>query len=339
MTLPMPRLLKYVVSLAITALLLTGGTVVWAMEAESSDFAFVPRASQLALPVVTLEDQKPPPADAGSVYFSTIGVRRATVFETWVGVDDGGALVPEHALISPGESDEDRTRLEAVSMTTSEEAAEVVALRALGTNVTVKPAGVRVLGISIDAPIGKDGAQIGDIVITVDDATITTIASLRSALTAVGANRPVTLTIRRGSNTKRIETTTTAAADGTVMLGIVPRTANLIETPRAVTFSVEGVGGPSGGLAFALQIYSAGKDYSNLHRLRVVATGTLSMDGKVGPIGGATQKAIGAGRVEADLFLVPIDNLADAKQAAPSGVTVIGVASFDDALRAIARAT
>ena len=59
------------------------------------------------------------------------------------------------------------------------------------------------------------------------------------------------------------------------------------------------------------------------------------MQGTVGPIGGAGEKAIGAGRVDADLFLVPMANVADARADAPNGVRVIGVNNFTDALQAI----
>ena len=43
--------------------------------------------------------------------------------------------------------------------------------------------------------------------------------------------------------------------------------------------------------------------------------------------------------VDADLFLVPMANVADARADAPNGVRVIGVNNFTDALQAIENAT
>ena len=335
----MYRLLKLILVVALVAAVLTGGTLVWALESESDDFAFVPRAAQPTLPVVELEGQQPPPAGAGSVLFSTVGVRHASIFETWFGVGDGGELVPAHALVSPGESDADRSRLDSVAMGGSQETAEVVALRALGYAVVVKPAGVRIIGLSLDAPIRSDGAVLGDVIIAVDGKTIRTTDDLRQAVRAIGAGKSLAVTVHRDGKALRIATHTMTGTDGAVVLGIIPASASIVETPRAVTYSVEGVGGPSAGLAFALEIYSAGKAYANLGGLRVAATGTLAIDGSVGPIGGVAQKTIGAARANADLFLVPSDNAEEARAAAPPGVTIVPVGSFSDAVKAITAAT
>lgn len=336
----MPRSLKAVLTLAAVLLAIVAGTLVWALSAQSDDFAFVPRSAQPALGAVTLEDQPPAPKGAGSVWFSTVGVRHATVWETWFGIDGGGELVPRHALISPGESEEDRSRLEAVSMDASQINAEIVALRALGVEVDVRPDGVRIVGMDPKAPILADGAQLGDVIVAVDGVPIVTTAALRAAVARAGADAPIALELRRPHEDApvAIETSTLRGPKGEALLGIVPSEARTVATERTVEYSVDGVGGPSAGLAFALQIYSAGRDYANLGGLRVAATGTLSEEGEVGSIGGAAQKAIGAGRVDADLFLVPRDNYRDAAAAAPDGVDVVAVSDFDDALAAIQRA-
>ncbi len=332
------RTLKIVLALAIATTIIFGGTLAWSLQAETSDFAFVPRTAQATLPVVTLEGQQPPPKGAGAMYFSTIGVRHATVFESWFGVGGGGELVPEHAILAPGESEDDRTRLDTVAMNSSQDNATVVGLRGLGYDVTVKPLGVRIVGIDPRAPAAQAGLQIGDVITAIGTTPITTIQTLRDAIRAIGAKQPVTATIKRSGTSTTITTTTIAGPNGTVLLGIVPAQANQIDTPRTVRFSVEGVGGPSAGLSFALQIYSAGKNYTDLHGLKVAATGTLTMTGIVGEVGGAAQKAIGAARADADLFLVPKADEAEARAAAPPGVEVVGVERFTDALNAIAAA-
>ena len=98
------------------------------------------------------------------------------------------------------------------------------------------------------------------------------------------------------------------------------------------------VGGPSAGLAFALQIMEAlGKHVD--HGYRVAATGEMKLDGTVAAIGGVKQKTFGARDAGADVFLVPAagDNAAQARRYA-HGLKIIAVKTFPQALRALATA-
>lgn len=332
----MTRALRSILILAVVAIVACGAVALWAAQAQSSDFAFVPRAAQPTLGAVKLEGEKSPPPGSGRLYFTTVGVRHATVWETWFGVDDGGHLVPEHAVRPAGESDAERARLDSEAMGSSQNAAEVVGLRALGYTVKVTPTGVQIVGIDPDAPIAKDGGELGDLILRAQSRTVTTIDSLREVLATVGPMKPVKLGLHRDGKMLDITTETIAGRDKRAILGIMPAQANSIESPRKVTYSVEGIGGPSAGLAFALQIYSAGKGYANLHGRRVAATGTLSMVGTVGAIGGVGEKAIGARRAGAELFLVPEKNAAEARAAHVKGLTIVPVETFTDALRALA---
>ena len=331
----MSRALRRTLVAAVLAFVVLGAVGLWALQAQSSDFAFVPRAAQPTLGAVKLEGEKPPPPGSGRVYFTTVGVRHATIWETWFGVD-GGHLVPEHAVQPPGESDEERARLDSEAMGSSQNSAEVVGLRALGYAVTVTPTGVQIMGIDPGAPLAEDGGQLGDLILRAQTKRVTTIESLRQILATAGAKRPVSLGLHRDGKLLTVETETIASPSGKPILGILPEQASRIESTREVRYTVEGVGGPSAGLAFALQIYSAGKGYANLHGRRVAATGTLSMTGTVGPIGGIAEKAIGARRAGAEVFLVPKRNAEEARAAGVKDLEIIPVGNFSDALRALA---
>lgn len=99
------------------------------------------------------------------------------------------------------------------------------------------------------------------------------------------------------------------------------------------------IGGPSAGLVFALHaldLLTPG-DLSGGHR--IAATGTITVDGKVGAIGGIKQKIVIASEEGAQLFLVPAANFEEAQakvNALGSSMKVVRVATLQEAMDAIA---
>ena len=75
--------------------------------------------------------------------------------------------------------------------------------------------------------------------------------------------------------------------------------------PVHVHFSTGGIGGPSAGLAFALEIYDSLSGRHLLRGHKIAVTGELDLVGDVNEIGGVKQKTIGAIDAGADTFLVP----------------------------------
>ena len=84
--------------------------------------------------------------------------------------------------------------------------------------------------------------------------------------------------------------------------------------PVKVTISPRGLGrGPSAGLAFALEVYDALSGHRLAKGRKIAVTGTIDLDGNVGPIGGVRQKVLGAVRRGADMVLVPVENATDGR--------------------------
>jgi PDZ domain-containing protein len=95
------------------------------------------------------------------------------------------------------------------------------------------------------------------------------------------------------------------------------------------------VGGPSAGLAFALEVMEElGRDVDRGYR--VAATGQMELDGAVSPIGGVKQKIFGARDAKADVVLVPAGENAREAERYAHGLRIIPVKSFPQALRALA---
>ena len=73
---------------------------------------------------------------------------------------------------------------------------------------------------------------------------------------------------------------------------------------------------------------------SGIHRQ---TSGTIEIDGSVGPVGGIKQKIIAAKRAGAELILVPVANFEEAKPFEDDKTAIVAVDSFDEALSVISQ--
>ena len=104
--------------------------------------------------------------------------------------------------------------------------------------------------------------------------------------------------------------------------------------PFDAIVDTHGLGGPSAGLAFALEILDQLTPGRLTGGRTVAATGALNDNGEVMPVAGTGYKAVAAKRAGADVFLVPVANLGEARRAAP-GLRVEAVRTFADAQRVV----
>ena len=116
----------------------------------------------------------------------------------------------------------------------------------------------------------------------------------------------VNLRVRRGNKLLpvRLRTVGDSAEPGRAFIGIGVDQAARIKLPMKVRIDAGNIGGPSAGLAFALEVMQKlGRNVD--HGYRVAATGEIELDGTVAPIGGVKQKTYGVREAGADVFLVP----------------------------------
>jgi PDZ domain-containing protein len=158
--------------------------------------------------------------------------------------------------------------------------------------------------------------------------------------TEIGKTKPgdeLELTVRRGDETLDLTVRTVPSPQDSsrAIVGILVDQSAEIELPIDVDIDLGRVGGPSAGLPFALEIArQLGRDIAS--GCRIAATGALSLDGTVIPIGGVKQKTIGARRADVDVFLVPAGENAQEAQQHADGLRVIPVESFQQALQTLA---
>ena len=80
---------------------------------------------------------------------------------------------------------------------------------------------------------------------------------------------------------------------------------------KNISFDVKKTGGPSGGMIFAIGVIELLTQKDLLQGRHIAGTGTITTDGKVGPIGGINQKILAARKAGATLFLAPAGNSGD----------------------------
>jgi PDZ domain-containing protein len=103
---------------------------------------------------------------------------------------------------------------------------------------------------------------------------------------------------------------------------------------KNITFDVKKTGGPSGGMIFAIGVIELLTQKDLLQGRHIAGTGTITTDGKVGPIGGINEKILAAHKAGATLFLAPAGNSGDIANI-PAGIKVVIVATLAEAIAAL----
>jgi Lon-like protease len=212
--------------------------------------------------------------------------------------------------------------------------AAAAAARAVGLPVTITGSGVRVVRVLPDSP-AAGVLREGDVIVAVDGQRVDDADELRELIRARPPGSRLRLRLARGQ--VEVRSARLPGMSGGVGIGVQVETRDLrIDLPFQVQFRDRpDVAGPSAGLAYSLAVADllARQDYTAGRT--VAATGTIEADGEVGEVGGVEQKAIAAERAGAQLFLVPREEV---DQARGVDLTVQGVDRLEEALRLLSPA-
>ncbi len=269
-------------------------------------------------------------ATTGLLNLTTVGVLDGIDFFTALSgwFDDEVAIVPREQIYPPDRTDQEVDEANRTDFLDSQQFAEQAAFGELGFDRKVV-----VQDLSADSP-SQGRLRAGDSIESINGIPTPDLETLSSVLTSIDPASTVTVIGTRVDGGFSVPVTTGAATDreGSV-LGVVVADARW--APFEVDIRVDAVGGPSAGLMLTLGILDLVGDVDLTGGDRVAGTGTIDPDGEVGPIGGIRLKMIAAGNIEADLFLVPELNCAEALLQVPDGLVLAKVGSLDDALSAL----
>ncbi|MDM7831876.1 YlbL family protein [Cellulomonas edaphi] len=245
-------------------------------------------------------------------------------FSPWSNVQPREVLFPD-----AGETREQVDKANQQAMVSSQENASVAALTELGYEV---PATLTVAG-AVQGSHAEGVVQTGDIIVALDGTPLPDYQSLLDGLAGVEAGDTITLTVRRNGAEKDLTIETGTKVDGSAMIGVYIDPT--FDMPVDITISIDGIGGPSAGTMFALGIVDKMTKLDEANGEVIAGTGTIDVNGAVGPIGGIRQKLEGARRDGATWFLAPASNCKEVVGHVPGDLHVAKIATLHEAREAM----
>ncbi|WP_306821231.1 YlbL family protein [Actinomyces wuliandei] len=268
----------------------------------------------------------------------------ANVVMAWLSPDQ---TVLDREQVCPKEvSAEEINERNEVQMTGSQDAAVVAALEEVGLAESISMT-LTVTGVAQEQ--AGTGIAEGDVLVSVtpegaQPTTLSTYAQLRDLMATIDPGTEVTLEVLRDGKQATTTLTTlppdttdsgeeTAEETSGSLLGLYLDIA--ADSDIEAEFGLSEVGGPSAGLMFALAIVDKVTPGSLTGGQDIAGTGTISMDGQVGAIGGIQQKMAGASGAGAGYFLAPAGNCEGVVGHEPDDMQVFAVATLHEAVQAV----
>ena len=280
----------------------------------------------------------------GNLFQLTVRRDEANVFVyLWSLINDSYDLYPREVILPDGVTPQELSEISIQNMRTSENVAIAVALKNVGYEIESKGDGVAVVGLLEDSPV-KDKLKKGDLINSINNTDIYSATEFISTLRTYSIGETVSIGLLREIDgiKEQIYIKTTLIEhveyEGEPMVGFLATTVNeRFDFPFEIDIKTGNVGGPSAGLMMALNVYNNLIPEDITSSKIIAGTGTIEIDGSVGPVGGIKQKIIAAKRAGAELILVPVANFEEAQPFETDKTAIIAVDSFDEALAVISQ--
>ena len=247
------------------------------------------------------------------------------------------ALLRSEDIISletviPAGSDPDRYfEQQRVLFRETQMVAAAAAATAAGLEVKLEGTGALVQGVVPGSPAAEHLRE-RDVITAVDGRPVRLADEIGRVIRERPSGTSFALTVDRGGREVKVSVRSKSGViEGRPGIGIVVETRDFdIAFPFEVRFAEHEIGGPSAGITYALAVYDMLVTDDVAKGRAIASTGLIDLEGNVGPVGGVEDKAVAAERAGAKLFLVPNDEVDEARG---SGLDVRGVATLHEAIR------
>jgi PDZ domain-containing secreted protein/Zn-dependent protease/CBS domain-containing protein len=251
-------------------------------------------------------------------------------------VDPNKEVIPLSAIVPEGISGREFDEQQSDLFAESQLLAAAAAANAAGLEVALKGSGARV----VDLVPGSPASEVlisGDVIVAVDGVPVQQAYDLREAVSPRAPGTRFNLDVERRG--RRIDLQVTSARIDPQVgappgIGVLVTTRDFdVDLPFEIEFEELEVGGPSAGLAYALAIADMLDPGDYAEGRSIAASGTISADGRVGPVGGLNQKAEAAEQGRADILVVPQDEIGSVRR---PDVRLRGVDTLSEAITVLA---
>lgn len=297
-------------------------------------------AKELA-PIISVENGY---KEKGNFMLTTIRMGRANIYSYLEAkIRKYEEIYPLETILYHKETEEEYNVRQLHMMAASKLNAIEVAYRKAGLPVTYDYKGIYVMQVLPDMPAaGK--LKAGDRVFKVDGHEFPSSQEFIDYVGKKQSGDQVTLTFSRNKQTKTADLILKQFKDQPDKVGIgisLVDDKEIVVDPK-VTVNTSDIGGPSAGLMFTLEIYNQLTEEDLTKGYQIAGTGTIEVDGTVGPIGGIEQKIVAADKAGAEFFLAPNEKGAKGSNYRAAIKTardintkmkIVPVDTFDDAVK------
>lgn len=257
------------------------------------------------------------------------GLTFVEAITAWFNPSD--AVVPRELIYPDDVTGEEVRQRGAALFSTAESDAIAAALGYLNIPVTTEVIATAVL----EGTPAEGLLEPRDRIRAIDGNEVTAPQQVVDAVRGAPVGTTLTLDVERNGESIQVPVTTADNPEkpGTGLLGIT--VGNFYTPDFSIDFTLQDIGGPSAGLAFAMGIVDKLTPDDITGGRHIAVTGTIDPEGNVGPIGGIRQKLSGAREAGAELFLMPRTHCGEAEGFVPDGLTVVPVETLTEAVAAV----
>lgn len=265
---------------------------------------------------------------SGAYLFTAVVVDPLTVPElVWAWIDPSLDVVPAIEIVPAGQTFEQQRERNISLMDQSKLNAVAAALRA--TTDYPKDRGEGALVQGVVPGCAADGVLYpGDLIVAVDGSPVGGVREAARLIEAAPSGAELSFSITVDGSPEEVSLVREPCGGSEEpLVGI----SMLDAFPFEVRIDSGEVGGPSAGLMFALSLVEL-LEPGDLNGGDLIAgTGEIGPGGEVRPVGSVRFKVIAAERAGATVFLVPVDNLEEARSAG-ADIELVPVEDLADAI-------
>ena len=271
---------------------------------------------------------------SGSFNMVYVGELRATIPTLIIAkFNKNWNIIKNEEVVASNENEEDMYLRDRLYLDEANRNAIILAYKKANKEISIT--NERLIVTYIDE-LAETDLKIGDEIISIDDEKFNSKKQLKNILAQNEVGDTVNFNILR-DNKKLVTSAKVIEYDNNKIIGILVTEDKDIETNPNIDINFKkSESGSSGGLMMALTIYNLLVDEDITKGYKIIGTGTIDENGKVGSIDGIKYKLKVAVDEKADIFFVPSEkNYEEAiklKEENNYNINIVGVETFDDAL-------